>query len=89
MEAVAQALSQAERNKHASQAARETTGDVREDARMMRGQTGHIEGDAKILLNAVLEQATGIDPETPADNKRRKGKAPANEESTRTPEAVK
>ena len=89
MEAVEHAPSQAERDMHAPHAARETRWDVREDARMTRGQTRHIEGDAENLLHEVLEQATGIDKETLAGSIRRKGKAPANEESTKTPEAVK
>jgi hypothetical protein len=56
---------------------------------MMRGQTGHNNGDAENLLHEVLEHAMGIDTETPADSRRRKGKALAKEEHTRTPEAVK
>jgi hypothetical protein len=89
MEAVAEALSQAERDEHASQAAREATRGVREDARMMRGQTEIVNGDDENILHEVLVQATERDQETPEDNRKRKGKTPADEESARTLEAVK
>jgi hypothetical protein len=89
MKAVVEALSQAERDEHASQAAREATGDAREDARMMRGRTGIVIEGADNLLHEVLEQTVGRDQEKSEDNKRRKGKAPAVEESMRTPEAAR
>ena len=89
MKAMAEALSHAERDEQASQAAREATGDLREDARMMRGRTGMVIEGADNLLHEVLEQTMGRDKETPEDNRRRKGKAPAVEESMRTPEAAR
>jgi hypothetical protein len=45
-EAVAQALSQAKRDAHASQAARAAPGDAREDARVQNGQNRPIKGEA-------------------------------------------
>ena len=40
MQTVAEALRQAEKDEQVSHAAREATGEVRGDARMMRGQPG-------------------------------------------------
>ena len=89
MEAVAHAMSQAERDKQASQAARVARGATREDAMMQDGQNGRLTGDARIFLQEDLVQAAGTNQETPEDSRRRKGKAPVDEEAARTPEAVK
>ena len=67
----------------------EATRDVREDERMMRGQTGQIEEGVDNILHEVLEQPTGRNQDTPDENRIRKGKAPAKEEFMRTPEAAR
>jgi hypothetical protein len=51
IEAVAEALSQVERDEQVSHAAREATGDMREDARMMRERSGYVGGDAENILH--------------------------------------
>jgi len=53
MEAVAQALSQAERDEQASHAARATTGVAREDAMMYNGQNEQLIGDARNFYKKI------------------------------------
>jgi hypothetical protein len=87
MEAVAEALSQAERDALASQAAREAARERRDHASVRGELSGQMDGAAGNFLHEVL-QATGRNLETTEASKRRKGKAPAGEETMRTPEAT-
>ena len=89
MQTVAEAFMQAERDEQVSHAAREAPGEVRGDARLMKGQLGIGDGIADNLLHKLLEQAMGKEHETPEGSRRRKGKAPTVEESMRTPVAAR
>jgi len=45
--------------------------------------------EADFFLHDALVQGKGMDPETPADRRRRTGKNPAEEADAKTPEAVR
>jgi hypothetical protein len=88
MDAVARAISQAERNARTSQEAETAPCDARINVLGNDERKEAIIEDPGNYLQEATEQATGVDPRAKANRRRRSGKALAEEEEATTPDAV-